>query len=266
MFAPRRVVLVREVGALEGEPDALLEYAAAPPPDTHLIVRALDLDRRRKLHQALDQAGTVYAFDLPDRPDQNLVPDILALAQQLKLRLDRDAAALLGEICGGDLVRVQTELGKLQAWAGGTPVGLEAIREVGAGSAVLAGWEIADALLTRDRGAALAAVRRLVQSGESPLRLVGGLAYRTRSMLQAKLLGLDARASPGRLAGRLRVPEHVVPKLLQGVARYPLPELLAFPALLLEADRTLKSRDLAPQAVLESLVERMIGPGAGAAG
>ena len=47
-------------------------------------------------------------------------------------------------------------------------------------------------------------------------------------------------------------------RVVAGLERYSLQELLAFPALLLEADRTLKSRSIAPLAVLESMLDGML--------
>ena len=50
MFSPRRVVLVKDVTALDGDPDVLKSYAKSPPPESYLLVRAPTLDKRRKLH------------------------------------------------------------------------------------------------------------------------------------------------------------------------------------------------------------------------
>ena len=52
-------------------------------------------------------------------------------------------------------------------------------------------------------------------------------------------------------------------ELLRGVRRYELGELLRFPALLYEADRSLKSRSIGGRAVLENLVDRMTRPAGG---
>jgi DNA polymerase III delta subunit len=107
-------------------------------------------------------------------------------------------------------------------------------------------------------------VRRLIEAGDEPLRIVGGLAFRARSMLTAKAM-LDAGASPGQVIQAARAWAYRE-KLERGLAQYTLEELLGFPALLLDADRSLKSRSLDPCAVLETLVERMVGsPGQGEA-
>jgi DNA polymerase III delta subunit len=48
--------------------------------------------------------------------------------------------------------------------------------------------------------------------------------------------------------------------LAAGLRRYTLPELLAMPWRLLEADRSFKSRSLDKGAVLEALVARLTAP------
>ena len=130
---------------------------------------------------------------------------------------------------------------------------------VAAGSAVLSGWEVAVAIGRRDRSAALLALRHLLAAGDEPLRLIGGVAFRVRGMLQARaMIERGVGAAQAVRASRLwgDATSHVV----AGLQRYSLAELLAFPALLLAADRTLKSRAVAPLAVLESMLDRMLLP------
>jgi len=112
--------------------------------------------------------------------------------------------------------------------------------------------------MVRDRAAALAAVARLVDGGDEPIRIVGGLAYRARMMLQAK--ALLERGVPAQQVVQTTRSWGYRDDLMRGLSRYSLAELLAFPALLLEADRSLKSRGLGARAVLENLVCRMTGP------
>jgi DNA polymerase-3 subunit delta len=233
MFSERRVVFVRDVAALDGEQhDALLDYAANPAPDSHLIIRAQTLDRRRKFHKALETSGEFLSFGLPADPLQS-AREIQDLAQGAGLTLDRDATMLLADVCGGDLYRVSTEIAKLAAWLGVKgKAGVAELRETLAGEGALSGWELADAIFERNRPRALHAARTLVDSGEEPLRVIGGLAWRARRALGSRDRG-----------------------------RYSEQELLAFPAHLLTADRALKGRQIGPHAVLESLVDRLVGGG-----
>jgi DNA polymerase-3 subunit delta len=261
MFTDRRVVLVRDVAALDGEADTLVAYAGDPPDFSYLIVRGPELDKRRKLHQALLKAGRVFEFAVPSPRDAPRLPrEVAAMAVEKGFEIDPEAASMLAEACGGDFCRISNELEKIGAWYGadgGATVTPDVLREVAAGSGVLSGWEVASALLRRERGAAVAALHRLLDAGDEPLRLLGGLAYRARSILQARAM-IERGVSAGSAVRAARIwgenPKHAA----DGVSGYTMAEVLRFPALLLEADRTLKSRALAPHAVLGSLLEKMM--------
>jgi len=257
MFAPRRVVFVSDVAALEGEPESLIEFAGAPPPRSHLLVRAPALDQRRKLHQALGRSGSTLTFAAAEHAAG--AADARRLGREKGLEIDASAAAFLAQLVGGDLYRLDHELAKLRAWLGGAGgrVDAEAVREVAASGGLLSGWELADAVLRRDRPAGLAAARRLVRAGEEAVRTLGGVAWRARVLLEAKALEAEGRRRD-EIVRAVRA-FYFREALVEGLERYTMDELLAFPAALLEADRTLKSRSIHPAAVLERLVDRLTG-------
>jgi DNA polymerase-3 subunit delta len=262
MFTERRVVFVRSFESLDGEPDALVEYASSPPQDSYLLIRAPALDLRRKLPKAMVAAGRVLDFTSPSRVDpREMARTVSTLAKAKDLALTPDVASFLYEVSAGDLYRIDAELEKIAAWMeseDGNRVTLGVARQVVAGGDLLSGWEVADAILKRDRAAALAAVARLVQSGDEPIRIVGGLAWRARVMLQAKGL-LERGTRPDQVISATRAWSYKH-DLIQGMKRYSLAELLRFPAALLEADRTLKSKSIHPRAVLEALVDKLTRP------
>ena len=135
---------------------------------------------------------------------------------------------------------------------------MDVVREVVCHGGVLSGWEVANAILERDEKVALAAVRKLIDSGEEPIRTIGGLAWRARTMIQAKALLEKGR--PKREAVAAAQAWRREDELFRALARYTLEELMTFPAKLLEADRSLKSRTLDPTSVLETLVRDLIAP------
>lgn len=268
MFTPLRVVLVRDVACLEGDPAPLAEFAERPPAQGFLLVRAPDLDRRRKLHQLLATAGTRLVFAAPDAAGEVAV-EVRALAEARELSLDAEAATFLGELCGGDLYRVSGELDKIRDWVGErgrVAVDSATLRETAAGSGLLTGWEVADAVLERDGRAAAESLRRLLGGGEEPLRLLGAIAFRARAMLRAKAL-IEAGSAPQAAfrAARLWGPGPAA--ISRGLSHYTLRDLLGFPAELLRADRDLKSRSIAGGTILEAAVLRLIaGAGESAGG
>jgi DNA polymerase-3 subunit delta len=259
MFATRRVVFLRDVASLEGEPEPLAAYAASPGADSYLIVRAPKLDRKRKLHKLLAEAGVCLTFRAPNNGAgfKELMAEIGAMAAARGFKLEVRAVALLVAACGPDLHRIAGELDKLALWRGaGGPAGqaidLATVRGLVAGSVQLSGWELADALTERDAVSALGAARRLLDAGDEPIRMVGGLASRARALLKAKAM-IEAGASPQAAVDAARA-WYFREGLSTGVARYAMSELLAMPARLFEADRTFKSRSLDKGAVLEALV------------
>lgn len=256
MFAPSRVVLLRDVSMLDGDPEPLAEYAAKPPRASWIVVRAPKLDRKRKLHKALAEAGACLTFRRPsgDGELRELAAEIKALAKERRVALDAAGAGLLVDVCGPDLYRIEAELEKLAAFLGdgGGTAGMADVRALVAGSSLLSGWELADALTERDTEGAVAAGRRLLESGEEPIRMLGGLASRARSLLKAKAMESSGRPAKD-VVDAVRA-WYFRGALERGLERYTLEELLAFPSKMYEADKTFKSRAIDKGAVLETLV------------
>ena len=265
MFASRRVVLLRDVAGLEGDPEPIAAYAKNPPKESFLIVRAPKLDRKRKLHKALADAGLSLAFRAPanDSALEELAAEMQAMAGARGIRLETRAAELLLEVCGKDASRIASELDKLAIWLGpeagnGAPLDAATIRGLVAGTGHLSGWELADALTERDGTEAIAAARRLLDGGDEPMRILGGLASRARSLLRAKAM-TEAGAPPKSVLDGARA-WYFRDALALGLKRYSMDEILAMPWRLLEADRIFKSRSLDKGAVLEALVLSLIAP------
>lgn len=260
MFSPRRVVLLRDVERMEGDVDALTEYARKPPAGSYLLVRATGIDRRKKLHSALGTLGRQFVFDAVQGTSPDLMRQVQRLAREGGLTLTNDAAECLAAACDGDFYRLDREIEKLATWVGiqATTVDRAVVEELGFGAAALSGWEVADALGLRDRAAATAAANRLLAEGDDPLKLLGGLAYRARTMLQAKAL-LEAGQESGHVARTVRLFGNPRP-FFAGLERYSLPEILRLPALLVEADRGLKGGAIGPEAVLQRLIDRWTAP------
>jgi DNA polymerase-3 subunit delta len=265
MFAPRRIVLVRDVATLSADDDtlpALVDFAAAPPRASYLIVRARALDLRRKLHKTLADSGRRLDFPLPEDERRNaLARDVLAdLARERGLQVAREAAELLVEVTAADLERIERELDKIAAWvdAGDSRVPPEVVLEVAAGSGLVSGWAAAEAWTRRDRPAALEALRRSVDAGDPPLKILGGLAWRVRVLLQAKALA-GAGVPMGRILQMTRA-WRFERDLATGIAGYGIDELRDAAGTLLAADRALKSTALPPRAILEALADKLMEP------
>jgi len=264
MFASRRVVFLRDIACLEGDPEPLSTYATSPGRESFLIIRAPKLDRKRKLHKALAEAGVCLVFRAPagGAEFRALAAEMTAMAKARGVRLEEAAAGLLLDVFGPDLNRIASELDKLAIWLGppgpAAPVDAATLRELIAGSEILTGWELADAVTERDPAEAMAAARRLLDSGKEPIVILGGLASRARSLLRAKALTEAGVPSKTVIDGARAW--YFKDALAKGLKRYTLAELLDMPARFLEADRCLKSRSLDKGAVVETLVSDLTAP------
>ncbi len=260
MFSPRRVILVRELSSLEGEPEALSEYAGKPPEGSYLVVRAPDLDKRRKLHKVLFASAHTLEFGEVTRSDiGRFTDDIRNKAAERNLALSREVGEFLKETSQGDLYRVIGELDKIRDWFGGrgkVKVGLEDARQVLSGTELLQGWAVADAILDRNDAAGVLAVRQLVETGGNPIQLLGGIAHRIRTMLQARAMMAAGRPRSEIVTATRAF--YIRDRLFRGIELYSFGEILAFPALLGKADKALKSSTIDPALVLERLVRDVI--------
>ncbi len=263
MFAVRRVVVVRDASCLEGDEAPVVAYAGSPPEYSFLIVRAPKLDLRRALHKALATAGLFFEFGIVEAGGAEGVQAVTDLAAARRLRIERTAAAFLLEGSAGDYYRVSSELDKIASFLateGPRLVTMDVVREVGAVGGVFRVWAVTDAILARDTARAIAGLRQVLDAGDAPLQVLGALAWRTRAIVQARAM-VEGGAGWQEVFGSTRVyGEKDKEALRAAVGKYSLAEVVAFPARLLQADRTLKSRALDPRSVLETLVSDLTRP------
>jgi DNA polymerase III delta subunit len=237
MFAASRIVVLRDPAILEGDPEPLLRFAARPPESGWILVRAPQLDRKRKLHQAL-LSGTALEFRPPqgEAEGREFREVLEALARERGVRLDARATAWIAASAEGDLLRARVALDQLRdAFPGATrPLTEAQASEIVPPSESATGWELGEHLVARDVPAALADARRYEAMGQEVIKIVGGLAWRLR------------RES-----------------VLAGRGRYPKAAALSLPSGLLAVDRSRKSRQVAPFAPLERLLHDLATPDPG---
>ena len=186
MFATRRLVVVKEVGALGiREAERLLPYLEAPVESTCLVLTGGKVDGRVKFFQAFKQAAV--SVDCAPRDARALPAWVQDQVGALGLRLDQAARELLIEASGGALGVLCREMEKLAAYVAPntrvTVADVEAVQGADTGGSV---HDLIDALQRRDRVGSLRSLGKVLDTGEPPLRVLGFLAACWRNMWRAR--------------------------------------------------------------------------------
>ncbi len=186
MFATRRLVVVKEVGALGvREAERLLPYLEAPVESTCLVLTGGKVDGRVKFFQAFKQAAV--SVDCAPLDARALPAWVQDQAGALGLRLDEAARELLIEASGGALGVLCREMEKLAAYVAPntrvTVADVEAVQGADTGGSV---HDLIDALQRRDRVGSLRSLGKVLDAGEPPLKVLGFLAACWRNMWRAR--------------------------------------------------------------------------------
>jgi len=249
----QRVVVVREAGRLlTADAPRLVEVVKDPLPSTVLILVGGGGTVPAPLVKAISSAGKVIDVSVQRPGDRKAwLHDHLRSAP---VKLEPQAAQLLGQHVGEDLGRVEGLLGALAAAYGITVADLEPyLGEAGA----VARYELTDAIDAGDPAAALGVLHRMTDAG-------GLSAVEVLFSLQrhyANLLALDgAMISSGEEAAQLLSVSSafVGKKALDQSRRLGSARIAHAIALLSDADLDMKgATGLPPELVVEILVARL---------
>lgn len=197
LLAPRRIVVAaraermlqpaRESEAARRDLEAFEAYLAAPSPETTLVLSATGLDERRRIVKRLRALATVVRCGVPDDP-AGVRGWIRERLDEAGRRADDAAVRLLGELAGGDALRLRNALDRLPLFVdAGAAITTADVRELLGPYASCAAddWAVARAI---EQGAADRALRELgraLDAGAVPHMVLGQLAWVARAKLAA---------------------------------------------------------------------------------
>ena len=266
MMATRRLVLVREIGAMTAaEMGGLIEYLDDPCPSTVLVATASKVDRRLKFFAAAGKKGWLVELSAP----RDLAGWVQTEAARRKVQIRPDAVRRLVEAVGADLARLALALDQLALYAGPRAVSADDVDDLVADTRERSVFELTDAIGAADRGRALGAVAALVDQRQSPIGVVSMLGRHIRQ-LSLYRAGMKSGMGKQELARLLAVPPFVVDKLGRQADRFPDAALDRAIAALSLADRALKGereagktlgRGLTDRLLLEDVVQKLVDLG-----
>jgi|SRR5690348_6986799 len=272
MLAPRQVVIVTGVEAVEKMPEArrepqaqnLGEYFADPAPFTVLILEAKELDQRTKFAKMLLDQALVVAAELPADPHERVrMAATLAtqMARDQNSRIEGDAADELADLCNCDLAAMQSEIAKLAAYAGAG----HSIRRADVEALVVSGkkysvWELAEVLAARQRGRAFQFLANVLQQGEAAPALIGTMAWMYRKLIEAQQLSPHTQSYQA--ASRLGMRVATAEMAMRHARKIPRRQLVEGLRALYDADSALKAGSTNDRAVMEFVLAQITGSSA----
>lgn len=280
-LADRRVIVVRgwlgragqgrKKSAKENENDPLTQLAKylEELPDTTDLVLAEDgilpdANAISKTAAALkkNKRAEVKLFELPADP----VKWAMERAKAKGGALTREAAAALAtRLNRGNkndrdhfdedsrmyLLKLDTELDKLVAFANGREVTARDVEALVAGEDSADIFKFIDAISQKETGAAMSEMRVILARGEFPLIVLTHVARQTRLLIQAKE---NAKLTQDAFAQLIGVHPFVAKKALQQAGRFSMAQLERAHIACMEADVAIKTGQMEDVAALEVLV------------
>jgi len=268
-FSPRRVVIVRDLDKkwraredatrdLAAEQAALIEYLKRPVPTTTLVFILEQVDRRLTSVTALLKACTIVEFRrLSEREALDWVKGYVRQKQGV---IEEAAAATLVGLVGPDLTLLAAELEKLLTFVGEQrAIARSDVEQLVVRHREHSNFELADWILARRPAAAWRILRRQLEAGEEPVKVLGAIASLYRRMLLAK--ELRARGAPNAEVARAAgLPLLAVGKFNEQLRRIPREEIIAGLRHIARTDDALKNSVGPPDVQLEVLIYRLCAP------
>jgi len=251
-MAERRVVVVRRIEKMNFDlraETAFLEYLAKPVPSTILVLVG-KLDRRKKLTQAIEkQACTVDVGELPDRALPGWVRDRF---KERGMQTSEAASTQLVQLVGSNLLDLRNEVDKVVARFGDQKnIGEAEIVDTVGSYRQEEIWAISRAFRQDNMAGFLAALSRVLDVDDEPIRVAAVLANRVNSLLRIKLIQAKGVRSSNEVSRRAKIPPFLLDEQLRQAQTFSSRQLGLWLRNLQSADVQMKSVRLPQRFVLE---------------
>lgn len=261
MWGGRRLAVVEDADAFVTSNRAALErYVAKPSKGGVLVLDVKSWPKNTKLAKAV--AATGLELDCSELKGAELQKWLVETAKdEYGKSIERDAAALLGELAGPDLGMLDRELSKLADYVGDR-------KEISTAevTALVGGWKaettfkMLEHVRAGDLGAALVELDRLLRAGEAPQRILGGVLFVYRKLAAATEAARRGMPLPAAVRSAGVFPKDQA-ESVEYLKRIGSKAAGRFFEHLVEADAALRGYGKLPERiVLERLLIRLTGP------
>jgi DNA polymerase-3 subunit delta len=253
MFGSKRLLMVRSIEDWpKDQRKALENYLARPNAHACLVLTAAKRKGLESLESAVSAVGKMIHFQGPSEKD---APRWLVdRAKKLGKQLSPQAALLLLERVGLDLLILERELEKLCLYTGERrKIEPDDVAQVSSAQRTFTVFELLRYVGQKQSGKALASLKSLLLAGESPLGVLALLARQIRMVWQVKD-GLEQGVSLEALTRTLHLPGFVLRDYARQAAVFSEPRLARIHQIIRETDSALKGSGAPPERLMELLI------------
>jgi DNA polymerase III subunit delta len=258
-MSEKRLVIAKEFDAFKADDlEELVPYLNDPSPATCLVLASNQgrYEKKSVISAVESHGGAIRFYPLLDR---EIVGWIESRAKLLGVTIQHDAAQYLWQTVGNDLQKIKNELEKVKIYLKErTSINFEDVKTVVGDFREYSSFDLAAELGRKNREKALLILSRLLQEGESPIGLLGSVAWNFRRLLQAKSMEAAGIGSD-EIMKKQRVIFHQTGLFKEQMRRYTMDELRETFSVMLAADRALKSSGLNGRLVLERMILTLCG-------
>jgi len=260
MWGDRRLVIVEDADEFVTNYRSQLEkYLEKPAKKSVLVLDVKTWNKSTRLAKAVLKCGlTVACEELKGRELQTWMT--ATAKETYGKQITNDAAALIEELVGNNLGLIEQELSKLSSYVGErNRIEPEDVRALVGGWKVETTWKMLDCLRDGKIGESLELLDNLLNAGEHPLKLLGGVNYVYRKYVLAAEWARQGTPLGESLRNAKVFPQAVEAsgKYLRRVGR---PQVEQFLTRLMQADGDLKGRSSMPDRMrIERLLVELSG-------
>lgn len=263
MWGSRRLVMIDDADRFVSQNrEGLEKYLQKPAKNSVLVLDVKTWPKTTRLAKVVPKIG--LELECAPLSGSDLVRWLSETAKNAHGKsLNREAANLIWELAGGDLGLLEQELAKLSAYVGDRKsIEITDVQTLVGGWATETTWAIAAAVRRGETGEALDLLNQLLDAGESPHKILGGLTFVFRRLAQAVELSGQG-VSLDRALGEAGVFAREIGESAAYLRRLGRAEAQRLSARLLEADSALKGALIVPERqVLETLMVKLTGTSA----
>ncbi|MBI3399165.1 MAG: DNA polymerase III subunit delta [Deltaproteobacteria bacterium] len=255
VVAQKRLVIINRAESLSrSQQEAILFYIKNPATTTCLILLVLadKVDKRLSLFSELEKAGYLFYFKAPS--DAQLPFWIKKEAERLGKKIDDDAIGVFLEAVGSELMDIKQEIDKLALFVGERDrIKIEDVETAVANGRVDTVFDLADSIGRRDLRRGMINLKRILEQGEEPVKIMGMIVRQFRIIWRVKALNSKAVAINS-IANILGIFSSYIGGYLKQGENFTAKELLRIFKTLHKADIALKSGRQTPDMVMERLI------------